>query len=170
MVDSRADDEPSGVVLSGILDRLTRLEDLFRRRLVEDKDKRRAFDVLYERLEKADSALQGEMILPLVRQLLLVVDRIDAYEGDDQFVVSLCHELLEILRRSGIEEIQVGREFDPALHEAVEVVDHDGAGSVLDVRRRGFWMGDHVLRPVHVLVVGGSSTAAATPQGELDDA
>lgn len=155
--------------IDSVVSRLDELADLFRRRLLDDKDKRRAFDSLYERLERAERAAEGEAVMPVVRQLLLVVDRLDAYQGEEPLVASVRDEILEVLRRSGIEPIGSMAQFDPSLHEVVEVADMEGTeGSIVRQVRRGFLFGDRVLRPSQVVVVNGVA-APATGGPESSD-
>lgn len=151
-------EETDGYALDGddcaaVLVKLSQLEDLFRRRLLVDRDKRRAFDVLYERLESAERARAGDHVLPLVRPLLLLLDRLDDHDSDDEFASSIRDELLEILRQNGVEEIEVTGDFDPTQCEIVEVRDADALGDdAVEVRRRGFRLGARVIRPSQIIV------------------
>jgi molecular chaperone GrpE len=145
---------------------LDELADLFRRRLLDDKDKKRAFDSLYERLERAERAAEGDSILPVARQLFLVVDRLDAYDGEDPLLPSVRDEVLEILRRSGLETIATQDRFDPGRHEVVEVAPGGEAeGTILRQVRRGYHIGDRVVRPAHVVVDNGLSSPVAGDAG-----
>lgn len=157
---ARGVSEDSVAALSTRLDELT---DLFRRRLLDDKEKKRAFDALYDRLERAERELEAEAILPLVRDLLLLVDRLDAHDDGDPFVVSIAAELLESLRRSGVEPIAMLDRFDPGRHEVVEVIHDAEDGAVVRQVRRGWMIGDRLLRPAHVVVGGGFSSAHPDP-------
>lgn len=139
--------------LAAVLAKLSQLEDLFRRRLLDDRDKRRAFDVLYERLESAERARAGDHVLPLVRPLLLLLDRLDSHDSDDEFASSIRDELLEILRQNGVEELRVTEDFDPTLCEIVEIRDAAAPDDhAVDVRRRGFRLGARVIRPSQVII------------------
>lgn len=157
--------------LGTIAQRLNQLEDLFRRRLVEDKDKRRAFDALYERLEAAERAAEGAAQLPLVHQMILVVDRIDAHPRDrGDFVDSIGDELREILRRVGVEEVPIDGVFDPAVHEIVGAAPSDIDGTELLIattHRRGYRTGHRVIRPAHVSVAAGRP--GPPPAGDTTD-
>jgi molecular chaperone GrpE len=145
-------DLTSDEAIAALAVRLDELTDLFRRRLLDDKDKKRAFDSLYERLERAERAAEGELVLPLLRQLLLVVDRLDGYQGDEPLVSSVHEELLEILRRSGVEPLADAERVDPACHEVVEVTPHADEGAIVGQVRRGWAMGGRLLRPAQVVV------------------
>jgi molecular chaperone GrpE len=151
-----------------VLDAVESLSDLFRRRLLDDKDKRRAFDVLYEQVEHARSQVDGTLLRPLVMDCIRVIDRLDRYRGDDRdFVKSLAAELLESLHRVGIEPIpnHVHEPFDPATQEVsrIQVGDDHPEGTVLGWERRGYRQGDQVIRTTLVVIAGSD-----TPE-DLDD-
>ncbi len=73
------------------------------------------------------------------------------YEG-----VEATHRLfLNALREAGAEPVPtVGRPFDPAVHEAVAVAPANGAppGTVVREVRRGWRLGDELVRPAQVVV------------------
>jgi len=63
--------------------------------------------------------------------------------------------LTDLLQAQGVVPyISAGQPFDPALHEAVDVIKTDQAtpGAVLDELSRGYRWGDDVLRPARVRV------------------
>jgi molecular chaperone GrpE len=82
----------------------------------------------------------------------------DFYEG-----VAATHRLfIRALREAGAEPIEtVGRPFDPNVHEAVATVPSDGRtpGVVAREVRRGWRLGDALLRPAQVVVVAPRETA-----------
>lgn len=134
--------------------RLDELRDLFQRRLLDDRGKREAIEALREELRQAKDGPFREFVEPLVHSLALVVDRLDRYEGvDPAFVASVRDELLDVLARHGITQVEVDV-FDPERHEAVAsaVVDGTPAGRVVERRRRGFAHGPRVFRPAQVVV------------------
>jgi molecular chaperone GrpE len=139
---------------SEVHERLDQLVDLFRRRLLDDREKARQFDALYEELRAARALVAGEVLIPLVRQILLVLDRLDN-EGSD-FAQSVADELVEALRLHGFDPIDVSNEaFDPARQEVAgyqTVANADDHGTVVAVVRRGLRRGDIVVRPVHVML------------------
>ena len=78
----------------------------------------------------------------------------------DQLMVK--KQLDDFLSGQGVEEVAAeGKMFDPAVHEAVSQEDCEASpeGSVLRVIRRGFQMGERLLRPANVVV-------SRTPQSE----
>lgn len=138
-----------------VVRRLDELKDLFTRRLLDDRGKRETIDALRGELDHARGGLAAEYLLPLVRGLALVVDRLDRYAGQDtDFVVSVRAELLDLLATHGVDEIPAAGGFDASRHEAVDTrVEPDTApGEVLELRRRGYVHGATVLRPAQVVV------------------
>jgi molecular chaperone GrpE len=64
-------------------------------------------------------------------------------------------QLLEVLRRSGVEPFDaIGRDFDPAWHEAVTTEPANGHrdGEITGELRRGYRIGQRLLRPAMVKV------------------
>ena len=97
--------------------------------------------LLREWLEVTDSvdrALRMEPTGPAAERLRAVLEQIEA-----------------ILGRQGVRRIgEAGEAFDPHVHEAVGVRETDevAAGTVVEVARSGFSVGDRVIRPAQVVV------------------
>ncbi len=70
--------------------------------------------------------------------------------------VDLIHrQLLELLKRMGVEEIEaLGEKFNPRLHEAIEIqqTDQFEKDVILEVKRKGYLMDGRLLRPSYVCV------------------
>lgn len=86
---------------------------------------------------------------------------IDAVSGDApreavlEGIRSIATSVQNALTNAGVEPIvAVGEEFDPELHEAVDITDADPEmdGRVISEYSRGFQMGDRLLRPARVRV------------------
>jgi len=63
--------------------------------------------------------------------------------------------MMELLRRRGVKPIQsVGADFDPRVHEAVvhEASADHREGEVMEELRRGYMLGERLLRPAMVKV------------------
>jgi molecular chaperone GrpE len=112
-----------------------------------------------ERREQADQA-----VVDLLQDLLLVVDDFDraltVEAGEDASAyrkgVELIHsKLQDLLRKRGITPIEsIGKDFDPNVHQAVS---HESSpdhreGEVIGEMRRGYMIGDRLLRPAMVKV------------------
>ncbi len=120
--------------------------------------------VTRERLELTERA-RGE----LVERLLPVVDNLEravrsaeesgAGEAWVEGIRMVQGQFLAVLEEEGVRAIEaVGLEFDPMLHEAVATTASAElpAGSVVGEVRRGYRIGDRVLRPAQVVTSSGS--------------
>lgn len=172
--DSTSPVDPVEPTAAELLEKMQTLHDLFNRRLLQDRQKQEMYDKLYAELEAARKAAEGMAAMPLMRDLMLVLDRFERYQGTDgEFVDHAAEELLELLRRQGVEPImlEVGSPFDPGVCEIVEtqLVDDDGWHSlVLQVVRRGYRHGDRVVRPAHVVLAQAGPIEAADEPAQLD--
>src|SRR5437764_13228410 len=112
-----------------------------------------------ERREQADQA-----VLDLLQELLLVIDDFDlaltvepeegatAYRKGIELIAAKLHDLL---KKYGVRPIEaLGTDFDPNLHQAVvhEAAPGHREGEVIDELRRGYMIGDRLLRPAMVKV------------------
>jgi molecular chaperone GrpE (heat shock protein) len=132
-----------------VLRKLDELQDLFQRRLLEDRTTRQVLAELTERTQRAEAGLFREYLHPLVCDLARLVDRLDR-----QGLHDYAQELIDALAAYGIREVPAEGGFDPAWHEAVEAVERPGLPdrAVVALRRRGFAHGDWVFRPAQVVV------------------
>jgi molecular chaperone GrpE len=118
-----------------------------------------------ERQTLADAAaadLLGEL-LPLVDDLERALSADAGTEGADAYRrgVELIHrQLTETLRKRGVRPIEAaGADFDPHYHQAVAYEPSAGHrdGEVIEEFRRGYMLGDRLLRPSMVKVAKGES-------------
>jgi molecular chaperone GrpE len=112
-----------------------------------------------ERREQADAS-----VTDLLQALLLVVDDFDralTVEAGPQAEayrtgVELIHaKLVDVLKKRGVREIDaLGADFDPNIHQAVvhEVSPEHRDGEVIAELRKGYMLGDKLLRPAMVKV------------------
>ncbi|MEU4191398.1 nucleotide exchange factor GrpE [Kribbella sp. NPDC026611] len=154
--------------LTELTQELAGLRDLFLRRLLNDKVQQAAVDELAKRLDAADRRAAGAMLTPVLRQLVLVLDRIG--EPQDDRLAAVRDELVEILTRSGVSRLEstVGLLFDPVHHHAVarvEVPDPAGENVIVAEHRSGYLIDGVLLRPAEV-TVGSSPLATIDPRGE----
>jgi molecular chaperone GrpE len=113
-----------------------------------------------ERRERADAAGVDVIleVLPIVDDLeRALAAAADGESGDGlRAGVELIHrQLLELLRRRGVESLEVvGADFDPEWHEAVSYgpAGDRRDGEVTDEIRRGYRIGQKLLRPALVRV------------------
>jgi molecular chaperone GrpE len=112
-----------------------------------------------ERRDQIDAAAAAaiEDLLPIIDNLERALhapagDDVDGYRKG----VELVHQqMMELLRRRGVKPIQaVGATFDPRFHEAVvhEASAEHRDGEVMEEMRRGYMLGERLLRPAMVKV------------------
>jgi molecular chaperone GrpE len=131
-------------------DRLLRLAaefDNYRKRVERD------------RRDQADAAVAGaiEDMLPIIDNLERALEAPAGSDTDSyrQGVELIHRQMLELLRRRGVTPIDsVGTDFDPQIHQAVahEVSPDHREGEVVAELRRGYKLGDRLLRPAMVKV------------------
>jgi molecular chaperone GrpE (heat shock protein) len=133
---------------------LDELRDLFRRRLLDDREKRQAIDLLHQRIEALERLRSAESLRPLVYRVALVIDRLeDPQAHGPDLLASLADELRDLLASFGVEGIDGSGAFDARRHEVARV--DGGTGShlrVTQVLRHGYEKDGVVLRAAQVAV------------------
>ncbi len=122
------------------------------------------FDNYRKRVERERREQADQSVTDLLQQLLLVVDDFDlalnVETGDESAAyrkgVELIHtKLHDVLRKQGVTPIDaLGADFDPNIHQAVlhERSPEHREGEVIGELRRGYMLGDRLLRPAMVKV------------------
>ena len=120
------------------------------------------FDNYRKRAARDQESLVARAHERLVKELLPVLDdlgrALEAAEQHEEATledgVRLVHrQLMDILAREGLTEIETDGVFDPHVHEALLAQPSDAeAGTVLEVLQKGYRLGDHVLRPARVTI------------------
>ena len=126
------------------------------------------FDNYRKRTERERIQLSEAAAADLLTELLPLVDDLEralkAEAGPDAGAgirkgVELIHkQLLDILRKRGVKAIDVlGADFDPHFHMAVAHESSEGhrENEVTEEFRRGYMLGDRLLRPAMVKVAKG---------------
>jgi molecular chaperone GrpE len=112
-----------------------------------------------ERRDQADAAVADalEELLPIIDNLELALE--SPAGGDPEVYrkgVELIHrQMAELVRKRGVKPIStVGTDFDPRFHQAVvhEVSGEHREGEVMEELRRGYTLGDRLLRAALVKV------------------
>ena len=125
-----------------------------RKRLIREKE---------ESLRYANQAVLADL-LPLLDHLELGLQAATSATDAASVVtgVKLIQSQFErFLTEHGVTPIEaVGKPFDPNWHEALgqEAAEGKAEGTVLHQRRRGFKLGDRLLRPASVITVGPPSS------------
>lgn len=131
------------------------LKDLFLRRLMDDKVKTAAMAQLKEQNELLQKRLDEKYLAAFVKEILLICDRIESQEAIDSLTASVEEEILELLARREIYQMEQTVLFDPRYHNAVGTVpagDEYPDKSIVKVVRNGYLLRDHVFRPADVIV------------------
>ena len=136
------------------------LRDLLLRKSAE-------FDNYRKRTERDRQALSDAITAGVVEDLLPLMDDLEralqVEAGEDalpyrQGVELIQRQLAEILRKRGVKPIEsLGADFDPYYHQAVSHEPAEGRreGEIVEEFRRGYMLGDRLLRPSMVKVAKG---------------
>jgi len=118
-----------------------------------------------KRVERDQSQIYQDAAGRILKRYLEIVDDFELAlknkptEGEGakwaEGIELIYRKLLNILENEGVETIDPkGEPFDPNLHEAITSEDSDEheSGQVIEVLRKGYKLGDRVLRPALVRV------------------
>ena len=136
-------------------------KDLLLRKSAEFDNYRKRTD--RERATLAETASAGilEELLPLVDDLERALGAEVGADGADAYrrgVELIQRQLMDLLRKRGVTPIEaVGVDFDPHVHQAVSYEPAEGRrdGEIVEEFRRGYMLGDRLLRPSMVKVAKG---------------
>lgn len=129
----------------------------------EDRIKRlmAEFENFKKRSDKERTGLYSSVMGDVITSLLPVLDNLEkackAESKDEQYksgIEMVLNQFKDVLKNNGVTEIEaVGKKFDPALHEAVSLVEDPNLSEkeIKEEFRKGYMIGDRVLR--HSLVV-----------------
>lgn len=119
------------------------------------------YDNFRKRSQREKDAIYGDATVDAVKKLLPVLDNFERalnYEcKDEEFkkgISLIQNTLVEVFENLGVKEIPaMDQQFDPNLHEAVMHIDNPAyeENIVTDVYRKGYMLGDKVIR--HTMVV-----------------
>ena len=119
------------------------------------------YDNFRKRSQREKDAIYGDAPVDAVKKLLPVIDNFERalnYEcKDEEFkkgISLIQNTLVEVFENLGVKEIPaIDQQFDPNLHEAVMHIDNPAyeENIVTDVYRKGYMLGDKVIR--HTMVV-----------------
>lgn len=163
MPSDRPEDAAAGFAAGGADDaaRMAQERDAYRDQALRA---RAEFDNFRKRMERDRLQMGARAIEDAIRDFLPIVDDLEralaADPGDSsgsfhQGVQMIHRQMLEILRRRGVEPIEsIGQDFDPNIHEAVAYEPAEGRreGEIIGELRRGYRIGDRLVRPAMVRV------------------
>jgi molecular chaperone GrpE len=122
------------------------------------------FDNYRKRIERERREQSDQAVVDLLLSLLTVVDDFDRAltieagadtEGYRKGVELIYAKLHDVLKKHGVRPIEaMGTDFDPNLHEAVmhEASPDHRDGEVIGELRKGYMLGEKLLRPAMVKV------------------
>lgn len=130
---------------------LVQMEDRYKRALADlDNYRKRSERETDRRVQDARGALLRDWL-----EALDSVERALQMEPEDQGLQAVLAQMEAILEREGVTRLgAAGERFAPELHQAVAVRSAEQLpdGTIAEVTRSGFALGDKVLRPAHVVV------------------
>lgn len=98
----------------------------------------------------------------LIKNLLPVVDEFElsmlALNGSKENnlakgIEMLYSNLMDVLKKEGLKEIETAGIFDPYKHEIIMVKESDKKdGTILEIVKKGYLFGDKLLRPAAVII------------------
>ena len=160
----RPEDAAAGLEAGGAGDAAARAaeeRDAYRDQLLR---LRAEFDNFRKRMERERLQMSSRVTEDAVRDILPIVDDLERALASDpgdaagsfhQGVQMIHRQMLEMLRRRGVEPIDsIGLDFDPNIHEAVAYEPAEGRreGEIIGELRRGYRIGDRLVRPAMVRV------------------
>lgn len=135
--------------------------DLLLRKSAEFDNYRKRVERDRQMLSDAAAASMIEELLPLMDDLERALKAEPGTESGNAYRrgVELIHQRLgELLRKRGVRAIEsLGADFDPHYHQAVSHEPAEGRreGEIVEEFRRGYMLGDRLLRPSMVKVAKG---------------
>ena len=120
------------------------------------------FENFKKRSAKEREALYSSLLADIVGSMLPVVDNLEKAVGasteDESYkqgIELVLKQFMDVLTSLGVKEIEgVGSTFNPEYHEAVSMVKDETKSSqeVVEVYRKGYMIGDKVIRHSMVIV------------------
>lgn len=152
---------------------LEELKDRHLRKIAE-------FENLRKRSEREKAESRRLALADLAREFLPVVDSFESAlahaTADDlqsdfgQGILLIHRQLSDLWRKHGLREVDTSTGFDPNLHEAVATEpSREPANSVLEVLRKGYTLGDRLIRPALVKVAVRPDKSNERAEGSEDD-
>lgn len=114
--------------------------------------------------EKKTLILKTLDVMDNVERALVYQESMDK-QGLQQALRMLIWQLNEVMRGEGLSPVSsLGEAFDPYIHEAIEAVENSDQpeGTVVEEVRKGYKLGDEILRPARVKVSSGNNSQQNT--------
>jgi len=175
--DALAEEERSAIAaaeekLHSVMQDLEELKDRHARKLAEFENMRR-------RTEREKGEYFKNAVADLARSFLPVVDdfeRAMSHASPEerksdfgQGIGLIRRQLVDLLQRQGLQEVETNGEFNPNIHEAVatETVEDLPPNTILEVLRKGYVLNDRLVRPAWVKVSVRPGDSHQTPKSGI---
>jgi molecular chaperone GrpE len=135
--------------------------DLLLRKSAEFDNYRKRIERERQSFAEATTAEVMEELLPVMDDLERALAADPGSDGGEAYrkgVELIYQQMQDLLRRRGVRQIDaVGADFDPHIHQAISHEPAEGRrdGEVIEDFRRGYMLGDRLLRPSMVRVAKG---------------
>ena len=120
------------------------------------------FDNYKKRSAKEREGLYNSLLADIITNFLPVVDNLEKAVGSEttdesykQGVDLVLKQFMDVLEGLGVKEIEAkGTAFNPEYHEAISMVQDESLGEkeIKEVYRKGYQIGDRVIRHAMVIV------------------
>lgn len=138
------------------------LEEQLKRALADYRNLERRVDDERKLLSQLSSIILIEKLLPILDNLENAQKHLN-----DQGLEMVIKQFKDILTQEGVEEIPAeGAQFDPKLHEAIEVIEGQNDGKIVKVAGKGYKINDKVIRPAKVTVERTKVAAKGEPRSD----
>jgi molecular chaperone GrpE len=105
--------------------------------------------------EKLGKAALIKNLLPIVDEFELSMLALNDSKDNSisKGIEMLYSNLMNVLKKEGLKEIETGGIFDPYKHEIIMVRESDKKdGTILEIVKKGYLFGDKLLRPAAVII------------------
>jgi molecular chaperone GrpE len=160
--DALAEEERSAIAaaeekLHSVMQDLEELKDRHARKLAEFENMRRRTEREKGEYFKNAVADLARGFLPIVDDFERAMSHASPEERKSDFgqgIGLIRRQLVDLLQRQGLQEVETGGEFNPNFHEAVatETVEDLPPNTILEVLRKGYVLNDRLVRPAWVKV------------------
>lgn len=131
-------------------DRLLRLAaefDNYKKRSSKDLDSAK-------KVGRAELAVK---LLPILDEFEIAIESIDTKTEHGKGMAIVFSNLVEVMKKEGLKEIECRGVYDPYRHEIMMTKEsREKEGTILDVIRKGYLWNEIMLRPASVIVSSGS--------------
>ena len=131
---------------------------------------RRSLETIDAAVGRARTEVLGELLLVLdYLDMALMAECTEEEAKNLHYGVSLTRDqMLGVLERFEVKPIEELETFDPAIHQALSKVEDPerAEGEIVEVVRKGYWIGEQVLRHAQVHVIGVEEPSAPPAEEE----